>query len=121
MSDPRVLLITGATGTQGGAVIDAIFASSSKPEFTILGVTRDANSDGAKKLQAKSPLIKIIQGSYEDLPDLFKTAREVAKQPVWGVFSVQVAMGGGATPETEEKQGKALVDESIKEGVKFFV
>jgi uncharacterized protein YbjT (DUF2867 family) len=30
-------------------------------------------------------------------------------------------MGGGATAEKEEKQGKALVDESIKQGVRFFV
>lgn len=30
-------------------------------------------------------------------------------------------MGGGSTVHTEEEQGKALVDESLKQGVKFFV
>jgi uncharacterized protein YbjT (DUF2867 family) len=121
MSTQKVLLITGATGNQGGATIDALVKSPSKSEFQILGVTRDANSASAKKLASKSPLIKVIQGSYDDIPALFKTAREVTGQPVWGVFSVQVAMGKGASPEKEEKQGKALVDESIKQGVKHFV
>jgi uncharacterized protein YbjT (DUF2867 family) len=121
MTTPKVLLITGATGKQGGATIDAILNSPSKPQFTILGVTRDAKSASAQKLAAKSPLIKIIQGSYDDIPALFKTAREVTQQPVWGVFSVQVAMGKGASPEKEQEQGKALVDESIKQDVKFFI
>jgi uncharacterized protein YbjT (DUF2867 family) len=121
MSDPKVLLITGATGNQGGAVIDALLKTPEKSQFTILGVTRDANSAGAKKLQSKSPLIKIIQGSYDDIPALFKSAREVTQQPVWGVFSVQVAMGRGANPAKEEAQGKALIDESIKQDVKYFV
>jgi uncharacterized protein YbjT (DUF2867 family) len=121
MSTPKVLLVTGATGNQGGATIDALVKSPSKSDFQILGVTRDANSAGAKKLASKSPLIKVIQGSYDDIPALFKTARDVTGQPVWGVFSVQVAMGKGASPEKEEKQGKALVDESIKQGVKHFV
>jgi len=30
-------------------------------------------------------------------------------------------MGKGASPESEEEQGKALIDESLKQGVKFFV
>jgi hypothetical protein len=30
-------------------------------------------------------------------------------------------MGRGASPETEEAQGKALVDEAVAAGVKFFV
>lgn len=30
-------------------------------------------------------------------------------------------MGKGQTPESEEKQGKALIDESLKQGVQYFV
>jgi len=117
MSDKKVLLITGATGQQGGAVIDSLLASPEKSQLTILGMTRDPNSSSAKKLESKSPLIKVIQGSYDDLPSLFSRAREMTSQPVWGVFSVQ-ALGKGMG---EEEQGKRLVDESIKQGVKHFV
>ena len=67
MSDKKVLLVTGATGKQGGAVIDNLLLSPRKEEFTILGVTRNKDSPGAKKLEAKSPLIKIVQGDFQDV------------------------------------------------------
>jgi uncharacterized protein YbjT (DUF2867 family) len=41
--------------------------------------------------------------------------------PIWGVFSVQQAIGGDANPEREERQGKALVNAAIQTGVKHFV
>jgi len=37
------------------------------------------------------------------------------------VFSVQTAIGGKATPQTEEVQGKALADVALEYGIKFFV
>lgn len=118
----KVLLITGATGKQGGAVVDALLASpTNPPDFTILGVTRDANSASAKKLASKSAAIRLLQGNLDDVPGLFRTASEITKQPIWGVFSVQVPMGKGQSVESEERQGKALVDESVKQGVKHFV
>jgi uncharacterized protein YbjT (DUF2867 family) len=121
MSEPKVILVTGATGSQGGAVVDALLASPERSQFTILGLTRNPESEPAKKLAAKSPAIKIIKGDYADIPALFKSAREVTSQPVWGVYSVQVARGKGASPEKEEKDGKELADESIRQGVKYYV
>lgn len=121
MSGSKVLLITGATGQQGGAVISALLAENPSPNFTILGVTRDANSASAKKLAAKSPLIHLLQGNLDDAPALFRTASEITKQPIWGVFSIQSPAGKGQSPDTEERQGKALVDEAVKAGVEHFV
>jgi len=122
MSDPpKVILVTGATGRQGGAVVDALLSSPEREKFTILGLTRNPESGPAKRLEAKSPTIKVIRGDYSDIPALFKTARDVTSQPVWGVFSVQTLMGKGASPQKEERDGKALIDESIRQGVKQFV
>ncbi|KAK5138861.1 hypothetical protein LTR04_004121 [Oleoguttula sp. CCFEE 6159] len=117
----KALLITGATGKQGGAVIDALLSLPSSSDFTILAVTRDTNSGGAKKLAAKSDSIKLVQGNLDDIPELFRNATEVAKQPIWGVYSVQISMGKGVTVESEMKQGNGLIDESVKQGVKHFV
>lgn len=111
----RTLLITGATGKQGGAVIDAVFSSSS--EFVIFGVTRNPHSAKAKKLAEKWPAIKLLRGNLDDPKAIFADV----KSPIWGVFSVQVPFGGGATPEKEERQAKALVDASREHGVHHFV
>ncbi|KAI1093238.1 NAD(P)-binding protein [Rostrohypoxylon terebratum] len=116
----KVLLILGATGNQGGAVIDALLSRARDP-FTILAVTRDAKSPGAQRLAEKSPSIKLVQGNLNDVPSLFQEARKVHSQPIWGVYSVQISMGTGVTYEGEITQGKDLIDKSIKADVKHFV
>ncbi|QDS69818.1 hypothetical protein FKW77_010512 [Venturia effusa] len=115
----KAILVTGATGKQGGAVIDALLALPSSTDFAILGVTRSAESATAKKLVEKG--VKIVQGDLNDVDGIFKEAAKVVTIPIWGVFSVQVPMGKGATVATEEAQGKSLIDISIANKVKHFV
>ncbi|KAI5265917.1 NAD(P)-binding protein [Aureobasidium subglaciale] len=115
------LLITGATGKQGGAVIDALIDSPShSSEFTILAVTRNPTSASASALQKKSSAIKIVTGDLNDIPGIFNAAEAIHK-PIHGVFSVQTFAGQGQNVESEEKQGKALIDEALKRGVNHFV
>ncbi|KAH6653935.1 hypothetical protein BKA67DRAFT_563671 [Truncatella angustata] len=116
----KVLLVTGATGKQGGAVIDALLKLKGSP-FTILAVTRNAAGGSAKKLEQRSPSIKIVQGDLDDCAALFDEAQRVESTPIWGVYSVQISMGKGVTMESEVAQGKALIDESMKRGVKYYV
>ncbi|KAH6951668.1 hypothetical protein DER45DRAFT_528830 [Fusarium avenaceum] len=117
----RALLITGATGKQGSAVINALLAKDSS-QFTILAVTRNKESPSAKKLAAKSNNIKLVEGHLDSIPALFKSAKQAAGTvPLWGVYSVQLSMGKDVTLEGEVRQGKGLVDESVKAGVKHFV
>ncbi|KAJ4294934.1 hypothetical protein N0V88_005173 [Collariella sp. IMI 366227] len=118
----RALLITGATGKQGGAVIDALLARQTS-DFLLLAVTRNAQSAAAKRLASKSPHIKLVEGDLEQVPALFQTAKQAANTlPLWGVYSVQaVSPGKNGTCDAEVRQGKALIDESIKVGVQHFV
>jgi len=117
----KTLLITGATGRQGGAVIDALLASPN-PDFTILAVTRDTSSAAAKRLGSKSPSIRLIQGDLDDIPALFRSAlKESPNKDIWGVYSVQVSMGTNVTVESEIAQGKNMVDAALEHGVSHFV
>lgn len=84
----RAILVTGATGKQGGAVIKALLAD--KAGFRILAVTRDTNSPSAKRLAAKSSDITLVQGDLNDTEAIFKAAEQATSHPIWGVFSVQV-------------------------------
>jgi len=139
MSSPKVVLVTGATGKQGGAVVDALVAASTP--FTILAgkkpslshhltiptnlltsVTRDTASSSAQKLAAKSSSIHLVQGNLDDVPGIFSAASSVLpNQPIWGVYSVQISMGKGVTTTGEIKQGNDLIDESVKNNVQHFV
>ncbi|KAF2084317.1 NAD(P)-binding protein [Saccharata proteae CBS 121410] len=122
MSTPKTLLITGATGKQGGAVVDALLALPDvEKTFLVLAVTRDASSASAKRLAARSSAVKLVQGNLADVPALFSAAVDSAQGPIWGVYSVQISMGKGVTVESEIAQGTAMIDESIRYGVTHFV
>ncbi|TKA22484.1 hypothetical protein B0A50_07949 [Salinomyces thailandicus] len=114
----KSILVTGATGKQGGAVIDAL---ANNPEFTLLAQTRNATGAGAQKLQGKGNNIKVVEGDQDNVPGLFANAEKAAEKGIWGVYSVQVSQGKGVTHEGEIKQGKAMIDEAVKAGVKHFV
>lgn len=114
----KSLLITGATGKQGGATINALLDSPSASEFTILAVTRNPDSNGAKALASRG--CKLVKGDLNDVPAIFSAAKAVTPS-IWGVFSVQIPMGQGQSPKTEEAQGKALIDEALKNNVQHFV
>lgn len=120
----KTLLVTGGTGKQGGATIDALLASPEASDYTLLAVTRNPDSPGAQKLAAKSNVIKLVKGDFNDVPSMLDAAQEAngGKIEFDGLFLVQVPMDfKGQTPEKEEQQGKNMVDEAIKRGVKHFV
>ncbi|KAJ8099483.1 hypothetical protein POJ06DRAFT_257065 [Lipomyces tetrasporus] len=116
----RTVLITGATGKQGGATISALIALPDLPFQKVLALTRNPDSSATQALVAKSPnKISIIRGDLDNSDAIFDSAG--GRGAVWGVFSVQQAMGGGASWKSEERQGKALIDSAVKYGVSHFV
>ena len=126
MAATKAILITGATGKQGGSVLNQLASHTTASEFTLLAVTRNADSASAKRIVERHPKVLLVQGDLNDVPALFasaKTALTDAGKPeqIWGVYSVQISMGPGVTTEFEVKQGSDLIDESIKEGVTHFV
>ncbi|KAF3925897.1 hypothetical protein ABW20_dc0104817 [Dactylellina cionopaga] len=110
----KAILITGATGKQGGSVIRNLIKANA--DFEILALTRDEKSASAQKLLTLSPKIKLTTGNLDQPEDIFKKAKAATKLPIWGVFSVQFALGNN-----EERQGKDLIDASLNHGVKYFV
>lgn len=118
----KTILVTGATGKQGGSVIDAILAlPKEQDEYCIIAVTRDTNSSAAKSLGSRCPTVKLLAGNLDDVPAIFDAAHSLSNLPIWGVYSVQISMGKGVTKDSEIAQGEALIDASLKHGVKHFV
>ncbi|KAK7710485.1 hypothetical protein SLS64_000175 [Diaporthe eres] len=115
----RAVLITGATGKQGGAVVKSLVQA--KADFTILAITRNPGSPAAQKLKASAPNISLVQGDLSDAQAIFTNAKKVAPGAIWGVYSIQNPMEKGQTVDIEVQQGKALIDASLENGVKHFV
>lgn len=84
----RAVLVTGATGKQGGSVVNTLLEQNA--DFQILALTRDAMSASAQRLLKKSTKIKLVVGNLDESSKIFEEIRNVTQVPVWGVFSVQV-------------------------------
>jgi uncharacterized protein YbjT (DUF2867 family) len=115
----NAVLVTGATGKQGGAVIDALLSAPNISDLSIFALTRNAESGAARSLVIKAPeCIKLVKGDLNDCQAIFKAV----STPIKSVFCVSMpALGPGAKSETEEVQGRALIDAALHNGVKHFV
>jgi uncharacterized protein YbjT (DUF2867 family) len=113
------ILVVGATGKQGRAVIEALLASPEAKDITIFALTRHPDSASAKSLALKAPeKIKVVKGDLNDSSSIFK---EVGA-PVQAVFLVTLPeFGLWRESDGEEVKGKALVDAALQNGVKHIV
>lgn len=115
------ILVCGATGQQGGAVVKALLAHPPFFPHEILALTRKASSHSAQKL-ASNPKVKIIEGDLSDSNAIFEKAG--GKDSVWGVFLVTLPSMKKLQAGVEDKevtQGKAMFDAAKANGVKHFV
>jgi uncharacterized protein YbjT (DUF2867 family) len=116
----QAVLITGATGKQGGALISALFSLRDSPFRTQFALTRDPDSPAAKALVAKyASTVSTVKGNLDDPDAIFRAVGCYGS--ISAVFSVQPSMGPSASWKIEERQGKALIDAAIKFGVSHFV
>jgi uncharacterized protein YbjT (DUF2867 family) len=104
----RTILITGATGQQGGAVARALQGKG----FTLRAMTRHPTGDAAQALARLG--LEVVAGDLDDGVSL-----ERALAGVWGAFAVQNTWEAGV--EREEEQGKRFAAVARKAGVQHFV
>jgi uncharacterized protein YbjT (DUF2867 family) len=105
----RTILITGATGKQGGATLRHLVG---QPDFKIRAMTRKPESAAASALAALGA--EVVAGDLDDAASL-----ERVLDGVWGVFAVQNTWEAGV--EREEEQGKRLAKLARHKGVQHFV
>lgn len=104
----RLVLVSGATGRQGGAVIRHLLGRGWK----LRALSRNPGADAAQALTRLG--VELVQGDLEDPASLERAARGV-----YGVFSVQDFWTVGARREVQ--QGKNLADVAKKAGVEHLV
>jgi len=108
----RNYLVIGATGRQGGAVLDCLLKTSSSSPIHIFALTRNSDSPRAKSLDALTNVTVVVGDPATPEPIFANIGRAID-----GVFCVTVP--GGKV--TEEDQAKALIDACIKHRAKHFV
>ena len=109
MANERTVLITGATGKQGGATARALAGKG----FRLRAMTRHPDSDAAKAVSSATGA-EIVHGDLDDAASLRNALKDV-----WGVFAVQNTWEAGV--QGEEEQGKRLANLAREAGVQHYV
>lgn len=109
MANDRIVLVTGATGKQGGATLRHL---AGQRGFTLRAMTRKPDGEAAKALASRG--VQVVKGDLDDAASL-----ERALAGAWGVFAVQNTWEAGV--EREEEQGKRLAEVARRVGVQHYV
>jgi len=112
----KIIVVVGATGTQGGSVFKALVASSiTASNSKIRCLTRNAKSDKAKALQSKSPKVEIVECDIHDYASV-----KAAFKNAWAVFAV-TNFWDPTVGTSEFKCGLNMVKAAKENDVKFFI
>ncbi|MBD0310531.1 MAG: NmrA/HSCARG family protein, partial [Microcoleus sp. T1-bin1] len=104
----QLILVTGATGNQGGAIARHLLQ---RGKFKVRAMVRDQNKPAAQALQLAGA--ELVQGDFNDRASLNR-----AVQGVHGIFSMQDFREGA---EVEIRHGQALADVAKTAGIEHFV
>ena len=105
----RLIMVTGATGKQGGAVARSLLDRG----FRIRALTRNPQKPEAQALADRGA--EVVQGDMEE----DRSAMERALEGAYGVFSVQNY--GETGYDGEVQQGKTVADAAKAAGVEHLV
>ena len=108
MKEKKSILVTGATGKQGGAVARELLARG----YRVRAMTRKPNEENAQALAKLGA--EIVQGDLDDAASLAEALRGA-----WGTFAVENTWEAGV--EREEEQGKRFAQVARQAGMRHFV
>ena len=108
MADAKTILVTGATGHQGGAVARELLARGHR----VRAMTRKPQGEAARSLAGRGA--EVVAGDLND-----EASIEKALAGAWGAFAVQNTWEAGV--EGEEEQGKRFAKAARKAGLQHYV
>ena len=112
----KLILVTGATGKQGGAVADHLLRQG----FAVRALVRDPAKPAAQALARRGA--EIAMGDLDDAATLRHALAGVHGVFTYGVYSAQAAHeAGGSKVSSEVRQGRLLADLAAEAEVRHFV
>ncbi|HXE95702.1 MAG TPA: NmrA/HSCARG family protein [Dongiaceae bacterium] len=103
-----IILVTGATGNQGGAIAQQLLSKG----YRVRAMTRNPDSEKSRALAKLGA--EVVRGEFDEPQSL-----ERALEGVWGAYSVQNTWESGVI--REEEQGKLFAEIARKKEVAHFV
>ena len=108
MAEKKLVLVTGATGNQGGAIAGELLAAG----WPIRAMTRKPDGEAARGLAAKGA--EVVRGDLDDEASIHS-----AMKGAWGAVAVQNTWEAGVAGE--EEQGKRFAHVAKEAGLQHLL
>lgn len=110
----KILAVFGATGKQGGSVINYVLNDPElSQKYKIRAITRDVNSEKAKQFKEK---VEVVQGDV-----LNRVSLETALTGAHTVFAMTVPSFGPDGLEVEYNSAKTIADVAVEKGAEYII
>ncbi|RJS21817.1 NmrA/HSCARG family protein [Corallococcus sp. H22C18031201] len=103
------VLVTGATGHQGGALTRQLLSRGHR----VLALVRDVDSPAARQLESRGATL--AHGDFEDVGSIERAAREAD-----AMFAMASPFGPGG-PDAETRQGINMVEAAKRANIRHFI
>lgn len=112
----KILAVFGATGQQGGSVIDYVLSDPELSQtYTLRAICRDTSSSKAQLLKSKG--VEVVQADII----LSRASVEAALTGVHTVFAMTAVHFGPDGYEVEYNSAKTMADVAVEKGVEYFI
>lgn len=113
MAELKTIVVCGATGKQGGAVLDALVRSN---RWKVVAISRDTSSQKVQEIKAMG--VTILPADLSDRTSLVKAFKNA-----YGVFSITMPLNakGKIDTEIEWVQGQNIVQACVSNSVEHLV
>src|SRR5436190_8799147 len=112
MAEKKIIAVVGATGAQGGGLVNAILRDQSG-EFAVRAITRDVSSDKAKELAALGA--EVVAADVDDVDSLRR-----AFEGAYGAFCVTFYWAH-FSPEKEIENARNMAIAARDAGLKHVI
>ena len=112
MAQKKIIVVFGATGSQGGGVVRAIL-NDTNSEFAVRAVTRDPNSEKAKQLAKMGA--EVVTGEIDDMQSIKRVL-----SGAYGAYFVTF-FWEHFSPEKEKAQAKNMAQAAKEAGLKHVI
>lgn len=118
-SNQKLIVVVGATGVQGGGVVNSFLKD---PSWRVRALTRNTNSAKSQALAAKSPNVELATADINDLSSLIKAFE--GAHAIFGMTDFWNLYGDTSNREHAEKKNQFFPewvhDKEVRQGKNIF-
>jgi uncharacterized protein YbjT (DUF2867 family) len=111
----KLLVVFGATGQQGGSVIEHVLSDPDlSQKYKVRGITRDKISAKAQDIKERG--VEVLEADLDDEPSISPVLKDAHT-----IFAMTIPSNSPTWKSSEWAQGKTIADTAVGQGAQYII